>query len=93
MPAERFYIDANLNGILSIEGPEHHHLAHVMKVRIGEVVEVINGRGGLAKAEVIAISKRSAELEVLSATQTPLPPCHLILAVPLMRPAKPGGGR
>src|SRR5579872_3515636 len=73
MPADRFYIDAPLTGILSLEGAEHHHLAHVMKIRIGEEVEVVNGKGGLATAKVISISKRNAELEVLSATQSPLP--------------------
>jgi 16S rRNA (uracil1498-N3)-methyltransferase len=88
MPADRFFIDSELKGTLSLEGAELHHLAHVMKVRVGEEVEVVNGRGGLAKAKVVSISKRDAELEVLSSTQTPLPPPLLTLAVPLMRPAK-----
>lgn len=88
MPAERFYIDANLNGTLSLEGPEHHHLAHVMKVRVGEIVEVVNGRGSLGQAKVLSISKRDADLEILSALQTPLSPPRLTLALPLMRPSK-----
>ncbi len=88
MPADRFYIDAPLTGILSLEGAEQHHLAHVMKIHVGEEVELVNGRGGLARAKVLSISKRDAELEILSATQSPLPPPLLTLAVPLMRPAK-----
>jgi len=88
MPADRFYIDAPLTGIVSLEGAEHHHLAHVMKVKVGEEIEVVNGRGGLAMAKVIAISKRDAELEILKASQIPVPSPLLILAVPLMRPAK-----
>lgn len=88
MPAERFYIDADLHGAVSLEGPEHHHLAHVMKVRIGEVVEVVNGRGSLGQAKVTAVSKHNADLEILSATQIPLLPLRLTLALPLMRPAK-----
>lgn len=88
MPAERFYVDADLNGIVTLEGPEQHHLAHVMRIHIGEEVELVNGRGALAKAKLIALSKRDATLEVLSATQTPLPPPLLTLAIPLLRPAK-----
>lgn len=88
MPADRFYIDADLVGTLSLEGAEHHHLAHVMKIRVGEKVEVVNGRGGLATAKVLSVSKHDADLQILSATQSPLPTPRLILAVPLMRPAK-----
>ena len=88
MPADRFYIDAPLSGILTLEGAEQHHLAHVMKIHVGEEVELVNGRGGLARAKVLSISKRDAELEILSATQSPLPAPLLTLAVPLMRPAK-----
>lgn len=88
MPAERFYIDADLTGILSLEGPEFHHLAHVMKVRIGDSIELVNGRGSLAQAKVTAISKHNATLEVLSTHSKPVPPPKIILAVPLMRPSK-----
>ncbi len=88
MPAERFYVNADLSGIVTIEGPEHHHLAHVMRVRIGDEIEVVNGRGAIAEAKVTAISKQTASLTILSASQTPLPPTRLILAIPLMRPSK-----
>lgn len=88
MPSERFYIDAELQGNLSLEGVEHHHLAHVMRVRVGDEIELVNGRGALAKAQVLEISKREAKLEILSATETPLKEPRLILAIPLMRPAK-----
>lgn len=88
MPAERFYIDADLQGTLTLKDPEHHHLAHVMRVRIGEEVELVNGRGGLGLARVEAVTKHDAQLKVLTATQNPLPDPRLQLAVPLMRPAK-----
>lgn len=88
MPAERFYIDADLAGTLTLTGPEQHHLAHVMRIRIGEQIELVNGRGALATAEVVSISKRDATLTVLSATQTPLSPARHILAIPLLRPSK-----
>ncbi len=88
MPAERFYVDADLKDLVTIEGPEQHHLVHVMRTRIGDTVELVNGRGSLANAQVISISKRDATLEVLTTSNSPLPPQLLTLAIPLMRPAK-----
>lgn len=88
MPAERFYVDTDFDGIVTLEGPEHHHLAHVMRTRVGDEVEVVNGRGSLATAKVIAISRHEASLEILSSTKTCPIPSLLTLAVPLMRPAK-----
>lgn len=88
MPAERFFIDASLEGHLILEGPEHHHLAHVMRVRVGETVELVNGKGALASAKLIAVTKKGSELEVLSAKVEPLPAPALVLAIAFLRPAK-----
>jgi 16S rRNA (uracil1498-N3)-methyltransferase len=88
MPAERFYLDADLKGTVSLEGIEFHHLAHVMRVRIGEEIELVNGRGTLAKASVAALSKKGASLNILSSVQEPLPEPTSILGIPIMRPAK-----
>ena len=88
MPAERFYIDADLTGALSLEGPEFHHLAHVMRTRVGDTVELVNGRGALASAQVTAISKHAATLTILSASVSPVPSPKIILGLPLMRPSK-----
>lgn len=88
MPAERFYIDAPLTGVLSLKGPELHHLAHVMRIRIGEEVELVNGRGSLASAKLIALTKNEATLQVFTASEKALPEPKIFLGVPLMRPSK-----
>lgn len=88
MPAERFYVDAPLFETLILEGAELHHLAHVMRVRVGEEIELVNGKGALATAKVLAITKHKAELEILSSSQEDSHPQGLILAIPLMRPSK-----
>lgn len=87
MPAERFYIDADLTGLLTLTGPEHHHLIHVMRIRVGEKVELVNGRGSLAIAKLTSLSKQEAALEILSSTTASLFP-RLTLAVPFMRLSK-----
>ena len=90
MPSERFFVDDELDvgTMVFVEGPELHHLAHVMRVKKEEVIELVNGRGTLAKGKVVSIEKRQAELEVLSCEKHPVEKAQLILGVPLMRPAK-----
>lgn len=88
MPVERFYLDTQFQERVTLEGSEFHHLAHVMRVRIGEKIELVNGRGALAQAQVHALTKHSAILEILSMEQTPIHPSGVSLAIPLMRPAK-----
>lgn len=88
MPAERFYIDAEFSGTLSLKGSEHHHLAHVMRIQAGEEVELVNGRGTLAKAKVIAVSKHDTTLAIFSTVQVPQSASYFTLAIPFMRPAK-----
>lgn len=87
MPAERFYIDAELDGSLHLSGPELHHL-HVMRSKVGNEVELVNGRGSLAKARIQSLSKKEAVLEVFDATHSPIREPRLNLGVPLMRPSK-----
>lgn len=90
MPSERFYISADLikGERVSLTGQELHHLAHVMRVRIGEEVELVNGKGAIASARLTALDRHEALLEILNANQQPLPPPRIILAIPMMRPAK-----
>lgn len=88
MPAERFYFNGELRGVLTLDGTEFHHLAHVMKIRPGEQVELVNGRGALAIVEVASVEKREATLKILSVSTTPLSPPSRILAIPLIRPSK-----
>lgn len=88
MPAERFFIDAELKGAVLLEGAELHHLAHVMRVREGEMVELVNGRGDLAKGKVLRIEKRGASLEVIEMERQEIPSSRVHLAIPFMRMGK-----
>lgn len=59
MPAERYYHDTSfqVNSTIEINGAEFHHLAHVMRTRKGDQVEIVNGKGILALGTVKDILK------------------------------------
>lgn len=65
MPHHRFYTpaDLSLNDEVCLEGDEGNHLK-VMRVAKGDSVELINGKGILAHAKVIDISKNKCHLRV-----------------------------
>jgi 16S rRNA (uracil1498-N3)-methyltransferase len=86
MPDNRFYIDAPLTlDSLKIEGEEAHHLLHVMRAREGDLVELVNGRGSLAEAQVKAINKRDVTLDLVKHYPVPPPPFPLIIAQAMPR--------
>lgn len=66
MPKERFYHPQqfHLNDSISIEGPECHHLATVMRLKPGDRVELINGLGALAQAQIIELEKKRGVLQI-----------------------------
>jgi 16S rRNA (uracil1498-N3)-methyltransferase len=71
MPVNRYFVDANFKDGAPVElvGQEHHHLIHVMRSQVGDQVELVNGKGGLASATVIKMGRREAVLEVNLASQ------------------------
>lgn len=44
---------------------ECHHLISVIRVKIGDVIEVVDGNGHLAKVEITAVKKKNVEFTVL----------------------------
>lgn len=64
MPAERFFLVHSLqkNESIIIKDEEYHHLVRVMRNKVGDQVEIINGNGVLAIAEIVAIEKKQASL-------------------------------
>lgn len=66
MPAERYFVDQTLEmgEEVLLEESEFHHLTHVMRTREGDCVELINGKGYLAKSTVLRITKRQAVLTI-----------------------------
>ncbi len=87
MPADRFFTSQPLKSTLTLEGEEFHHLSKVMRVRIGETLEIVNGQGELAEAQLISSDKNSCQLKIIAHQTAPLPSHSLILALALTRPS------
>lgn len=83
MPQERFYLNAPLKeneSYLLTEG-ELHHLAHVTRGKVGDEVELINGKGHLAEAVIESLEKKQARLKVIRTKEVLPPKTKIILAL------------
>jgi 16S rRNA (uracil1498-N3)-methyltransferase len=59
---------------ISLDGAESSHLVRVRRARVNEPVEVLDGRGGVARGEVAQNDNpRSATIRVVQVTKHPLP--------------------
>ncbi len=90
MPSDRFYCDNSLhqNTTIKMQGSEHHHLSRVMRVAVGEEVELVNGKGDLAQATLTHLDKHSALLQIQHSQFFQPPAPAISLAIPFMRPSK-----
>ncbi len=67
---------------VDLTGEEFHHLKNVTRLEPGERVELLDGEGRLALAEIKSIGKKLATLEVLEIKDLPpLPKPYIRLAV------------
>jgi len=86
MPHDRFYCDSPLEQetLVSLKEAELHHLI-VSRARIGQAVELINGKGKLAQATLTCLDKKQALLRINSVSQDPEESPYIILAQGLPR--------
>lgn len=87
MPYNRFFTDAviSIGHKTHLQGDEFHHLVHVIRGRVGDEIELINGNGVLAQAKIVSIAKDSAILEVLDVEEENPPSHHLTLALGMLK--------
>lgn len=81
MPIDRYYLNSPLDAqnTVQIQGTELHHM-QVTRIRVGEQVELINGQGTLAVAELSTLNKKEAWLSILQVSHAPKPGRNIILA-------------
>jgi len=88
VPAYRYFTDHSISEHqpIILEGQELHHLARVMRATPGETVELVNGQGQLALAQVTSVEKRTATLHVEEVKTVPPPTFEVIIAQAMPRP-------
>jgi len=66
MPKDRYFLDQDLkkNSLLEIKDKEAHHIKTLRK-KEGELIEVINGKGKVAKAKIENIGKKSIKIRLI----------------------------
>ena len=74
----RFYLPNFQQPVLSAE--EAHHATHVLRVKAGDTVNVFDGRGHEAQAQVVNIAGQSVGLKLLTQTGSAPLPCRITLA-------------
>lgn len=82
MPIDRFFLDNPLaeNTQVVLEDQELHHLSHVTRAHVGDSIELVNGKGVLAVAEILDLKKREAVLTILSREVQPSSSFQVIIA-------------
>ncbi len=79
--SDRFFCSPLPEGdFIRLEGTEAHHLARVMRKTVGERVELFDGRGRFALAQIVTLSKKTVDLKILASSETPAPAGEVILA-------------
>ncbi|MCS7091339.1 MAG: RsmE family RNA methyltransferase [Verrucomicrobiota bacterium] len=78
---DRFYVTPHRSSdpLVSLCPRESHHALHVLRVRRGTQVELIDGVGTVLQAEVIRADRGRVELRVLMRRREPPPPYRLAL--------------
>lgn len=86
---ERYFLRQPLQlATVELDGPEAHHLLHVLRAKVGDRLGLFNGEGEEALAEIVNIRKRSAELQISETWSVTPEPCTLTIAT-----AMPKGDR
>lgn len=84
----RFYIpqDQFVPGeVLFLSGEEFHHAKNVLRMRIGEQIALINGRGSFSLGTIASISKEQMGVEIFSVKTENSPKKSLTLVLPFLR--------
>ncbi|WP_316770822.1 16S rRNA (uracil(1498)-N(3))-methyltransferase [Pedobacter frigiditerrae] len=61
-----FYTPDISSDIYTLNEEESKHCSRVLRLNLGDVIHLIDGRGGLYEAEISAITKKNVQLKVLN---------------------------
>lgn len=71
------------NDELILDEDESHHLCKVLRVKVGSLVEVLDGMGTLADAEIAKLDRRATQVEIIGrkSLTPPIPFFRIALAM------------
>ncbi len=89
MPQNRYYFSGALvkGHDIFLKDDEFHYLRNVMRSKVGQEVEIINGKGSLALAAVSKLQEKEAILSITSVTTEEQKPLTCNLALAFLKPA------
>lgn len=89
MPHYRFFIETPLHeqAMSFLEGNEYHHMTKVMRLREGDLVELVNGKGCLAHAIIERLEKEKAHCLIKKLTFQEPAEHPFIIAQAILKPA------
>ncbi len=68
-----------------IEGEERHHLEDVLRLKLGDEIEIIDGEGNVYRAEIIQLDKRKASITIKEQYFVPPPSVKIHLGISLLK--------
>ena len=75
------FYQPDIQPISQLSEEEGHHAFHVLRLREGDEIGLLDGMGKKAVARIVAISKKGVSAEVVEEILTPMPVRHLQLAI------------
>jgi len=79
MKNARFYCESLNKGSLEIAGADARHMIKVLRLAIAEKVELFDGKGKLATAQITAVNKTAVKLNVLKIEENQPRKTHRII--------------
>jgi 16S rRNA (uracil1498-N3)-methyltransferase len=71
---------------LRIAGSEHHHLT-VSRAQEGEIVELLDGRGGVWMTEIVSVGRKETIVRIVEMRQVESSGPEVIMALSLIKPS------
>ncbi len=84
MPDKYFFISpekVHESGIITVEGEEAHHMLHVVRLRPGDSVSLLDGKGKVYRGVLRSRGRNSAEVEVVEVIEMPPPGVDIAVGV------------
>jgi 16S rRNA (uracil1498-N3)-methyltransferase len=83
-PKHRFYVPTLMAGVVHLPDDEARHAGGVLRLQVGDCVELFDGRGKFARATVVSVTKRkvSTRVDAVETSPTAEMELHLAFAIP-----------